>query len=283
MNLLVAGAGSYIGEKVSSYIIEKEPTWNIFQLDVQTDEWRKHDFSKYDTVFHVAGLAHRKITPEIEPLYYKVNRDLAIEIAKKAKESRIVHYIFMSSMSVYSDGVTYIDQQTPTKPDNVYGNSKLQAEQGIMPLADDDFKVSILRPPMIYGKGCKGNYNFLRSLALNFPMFPKVNNKRSMLYIDNLSEFVRLLICKPRSGIFFPQNKELVNTSRWAKLIAEENHKKFRVMLKKAECLSKYIPGISSYCIKAFGDSYYDLALSDYNDMPYQVIGFEESIRRTEK
>ena len=163
MNLLVAGAGSYIGEKVSSYIIEKEPTWNIFQLDVQTDEWRKHDFSKYDTVFHVAGLAHRKITPEIEPLYYKVNRDLAIEIAKKAKESRIVHYIFMSSMSVYSDGVTYIDQQTPTKPDNVYGNSKLQAEQGIMPLADDDFKVSILRPPMIYGKGCKGNYNFLRS------------------------------------------------------------------------------------------------------------------------
>ena len=110
MNLLITGAGSYIGESVAAYIQERQPTWNICQLDVQTDEWKGYVFSSFDAVFHVAGIAHRKITPETEPLYYKVNRDLAAEIAKKAKAFGIRHFIFMSSMSVYSDDTTYADE-----------------------------------------------------------------------------------------------------------------------------------------------------------------------------
>ena len=85
MKLLITGAGSYIGTKVADYIQEREPEWKIDRLDVQTDKWKKCDFSFYDSVFHVAGLAHRKITPDIEPLYYMVNRDLAIEIAQDRK------------------------------------------------------------------------------------------------------------------------------------------------------------------------------------------------------
>ena len=284
MNLLITGAGSYIGERVAAYIQEKQPTWNICQLDVQTDEWKGAVFSTYDAVFHVAGIAHRKITPEIEPLYYKVNRDLAFEIAKKAKAFGVKHFIFMSSMSVYSDDTTYVDEQTPTKPDNAYGKSKLEAEEAIAPLADDNFTVSIVRPPMIYGKGCKGNYNSLRSLALKLPFFPKVSNKRSMLYIDNLSEFIYQLIRKPAPGLFFPQNEELVNTSEWVKYIAEEHGKKVHLSKALGLCAKTgmHLPGLKGYCVKAFGDSYYDPKMSKVAGMDYQTVGFRESIKATE-
>lgn len=284
MRLLITGAGSYIGSKVSEYILNKEPTWEVYQLDVQTDEWKLFDFSAYDTVYHIAGIAHRKITPEIEPLYYAVNRDLSIAIAKKAKESGIKHFVFMSSMSVYSDAVTYVDAETPTSPDNAYGKSKLQGEVGIKELADDSFIVSIIRPPMIYGKGCKGNYNSLRSIALKVPFFPMVNNKRSMLFIDNFSEFLYQLVKKPSPGVFFPQNDQLVNTTEWVKYIALEHGKTVYSSRVLGLCarVGKYIPGIKGYCVKAFGDSYYEPKMSIYPDLPYQIVSFRDSIKKTE-
>ena len=284
MKVLFTGAGSYVGSMAAAYISDKDSSWDIFQLDVQLDDWINHDFSQYDAVFHVAGLAHRKITPEIEPLYYKVNRDLAINVAIKAKNSGVKHFIFMSSMSVYSDDTTYIDINTPTKPDNAYGKSKLQAEEEIRKLQDENFIISIIRPPMIYGKGCKGNYNSLRSIALKYPIFPKVNNKRSMLYIDNFSEFLYQLIIHPCNGIFFPQNKELVNTTNWVELIAKQNGKRVHVscLLGVFAKIGKYIPIIKNYCLKAFGDCYYDESISLYPFFSYQVIDFNESIRLTE-
>lgn len=284
MNILITGAGSYIGEKVSQYIKIKENTWRVHQLDVQTEEWINHDFTNYDVVFHVAGLAHRKITPDIEPLYYKVNRDLAERIAIKAKESGIKQFIFMSTMSVYSDSLTYIDEKSPTCPDNAYGKSKLQAEVLIDKLKSHEFIVSIIRPPMIYGKGCKGNYNKLRDLALKYPAFPKVNNHRSMLYIDNLSEFIYRIIIKPKNGIFFPQNKELVNTSEWVQRIAIEHGKKIHIskVLGWFAQMGKNIPVINKYCIKAFGDSYYDLNMSNYPETNYQIVNFIDSVHYTE-
>ena len=285
MNILITGAYSYVGEKVAKYLLSNHPDYRVDQLDMQSDAWRQHDFSGYDAVFHVAGLAHRKITSELEPLYYQVNRDLAIETAKKAKDSGVRLFIFMSSMSVYSDDTTYVDDTTPTNPDNAYGKSKLQAEEGILPLAGDGFVVSVIRPPMIYGKGCKGNYNALRKLALKLPAFPLVDNRRSMLFIDNLSAFVDQLIKTGKPGIFFPQNAELVNTSQWARCIAEANHKNLRLSGVLGWCAraGKHIPGISGYCVKAFGDSYYDPAMSEYPDMPYQTVTFRESIVKTEE
>ena len=191
----------------------------------------------------------------------------------------------MSSMSVYSDDVTYVDGATPTNPDNAYGKSKLQAEEGILPLAEEGFIVSVIRPPMIYGKDCKGNYNSLRSLALKLPVFPLVDNRRSMLFIDNFSAFVDQLIKTGKPGIFYPQNAELANTSQWAKYIAEEHQKKLYLSRFLGWCaqVGKHVPGISGYCVKAFGDSYYDPAMSEYPDMSYQVATFRESIAKTEE
>lgn len=285
MKVLITGAESYIGESVANYISKKEPSWRIKQLDVRGDYWHSFSFREYDVVYHVAGIAHRRITKEVEPLYFSVNRDLAEEVAKKAKNEGIRQFIFMSSMSVYSDSTSYVDFDTPTQPDNVYGESKLQAEKRITVLESDTFKVAVIRPPMIYGKGCKGNYNSLRKIALQSPVFPLVKNRRSMLYIDNLSEFVYQLILCGRGGVYFPQNQELANTSEWAKSIAVENGKSLHLSRFLGLCttVGKHIPIMSKFCIKAFGDSYYSLEMSKYDDIKYQVVSFRDSIHYTEK
>ena len=104
----------------------------MYQLDVQIDEWDNFVFSQFDVVFNVAGLAHRKITPDIEPLYYTVNRDLTERISLKSKDSGVKQFLFMSSISVYSDDLTYVNYDSPIKPDNAYGKRKLQAEEIIL-------------------------------------------------------------------------------------------------------------------------------------------------------
>lgn len=285
MKLLITGANSYIGGQTAAYLQAGHQDWEIHKLSVRDDAWKEHSFSAYDAVFHVAGLAHKKITPENEPQYFKINRDLSVEVAAKAKKDGVKHFVFMSSMSVYSDKTERIDADTPPCPDNAYGLSKLQAEQGIGELADKSFTVSILRPPMIYGKGCKGNYQALRKLALTLPVFPRVKNRRSMLYIDNLSEFVSQLLASPQSGVFFPQNAELVNTSDWAKAIAAANGKRLYLSGALGACalIGKHVPGVGTYCEKAFGDSFYEPALSAYAGMDYQKVSFVESILRTEQ
>ncbi|MBO1915018.1 NAD-dependent epimerase/dehydratase family protein, partial [Microvirga sp. 3-52] len=87
-----------------------------------------------------------------------------------------------------------IDMYTTPAPSNFYGDSKLQAENQIKSLNEDSFKVVILRPPMIYGKGSKGNYPKLAKAARKLPVFPNIDNQRSMLHIDNLCEFMKLMI-----------------------------------------------------------------------------------------
>ena len=132
-----------------------------------------------------------------EDLYYRVNRDLAIEVAKKAKAEGVKQFVFMSSIIVYGDSSSnrrVITRETVPTPSNDYGRSKLQAEQGITPLESDSFKVVILRSPMVYGKGSKGNYSKLAKLAKKLSIFPDIDNERSMIHIDNLCEFVRLMI-----------------------------------------------------------------------------------------
>ena len=142
------------------------------------------NFDGYDVVFHVAGIAHAdvgKVTEEGKELYRKVNTELAIETAKKARAAGVKQFIFMSSAIVYGASSPIgkekiITKDTKPEPENFYGESKLNAETGLLELSAGDFKVVILRPPMIYGPGCKGNYNSLRKFALKLPIFPKVKN-----------------------------------------------------------------------------------------------------------
>jgi nucleoside-diphosphate-sugar epimerase len=275
--ILITGANSYVGTSLEKWLGINPDRYSIDSIRLRDNSWKEKDFSEYDVVFHVAGIAHIKETKENSDLYYKVNRDLTYEVAQKAKVEGVKQFIFLSSMSVYGIEIGVIDKNSPLKPKCNYGKSKLQGEELIKPLGTNDFKVVIIRPPMIYGKGCKGNYPRLATLVLMLPFFPSFENKRSMIYIDNLCEFVRLIIDKSSIGVFLPQNKEYVCTSEMVKIITEVHGK--NIWLTKLFNPLLRILG-NSIVNKVFGDLLYEKSLSKFEN--FDQISLEESIKLTE-
>ncbi len=279
--VLITGANSYIGTSVEKYIAARYPDECVFEtVDTVDGTWRERSFVGYDVIFHVAGIAHQKETKENAPLYYAVNRDLAVEVAQKAKADGVRQFIFLSSMSVYGKLTGRITKETELRPKSHYGQAKLQAENDIQPLGDDGFKVCILRPPMIYGKGCKGNYLALRKFALKLKLFPYVKNERSMLYIDNLCEFVRWMICNEESGLFFPQNDEYTNTGEMVKMIAAANGRKLH-LVRGFGWAVKFLGLFTGMVKKAFGSLTYDKDMSAYKEA-YAKVSLCDSVRETE-
>ena len=286
--ILITGANSYIGTSLERWLLQTPADYQVDTLDMQDDTWRDKDFGGYNTVFHVAGIAHadvEKVSEERKQLYYQVNTKLALETAEKAKNDGVKQFIFMSSIIVYAGcKEKIITVHTQPKPLNFYGDSKWQAEIGLCKLETDKFRIAILRPPMIYGKGSKGNYPQLAKLAVKLPFFPVVRNMRSMLYIDNLNELIRLIIDNEDSGVFFPQNSRYVSTHDMVREIATV--KKHKIVLVKGfgwlvKCMS-FIPGkIGKLVAKAFGSLVYDMTMSEYSQN-YRVCSFEDSIRQTE-
>ena len=285
--VLITGANSYIGESFRSYALENyKGDFDIDTIDMKSDEWRENDFSGYDCVFHVAGIAHAdvgNVSEEVKAQYYRVNTELAIETARKARDEGVGQFVFMSSMIVYG-AQEHITRETEPQPANFYGDSKWQADKGVRTLETEDFKVTVLRPPMIYGPGSKGNYPVLAGLAKKLPVFPKVQNKRSVLDIDNLCEFLCMVMKERRAGVFFPQNKEPVNTSDMVAQIAKANGHRIWVtpLLTPFVAVGRKLPGkIGGLFRKAFGDSWYEPEMGGCG-VEYCKYDLEESIKRTE-
>lgn len=280
--VLITGAGSYVGGWVRRRLEREPERFSVEELDVQGDEWRAFNFSGFDAVYHVAGIAHVSIDPSMEDLYYRVNRDLAIEVAKRAKSAGVGQFVFMSSSIVYGDSEAGdrgpITRDTPANPANFYGKSKLEAEEGLQALADGRYKVAILRCPMIYGPDCKGNFPTLAKIARRFPVFPEVRNKRSVLYVENLAEFVAQVVDRGLSGMFWPQNSEYMSTSEAVRLLGEAKGSPVRI----ARVLSP-LTSLALRCTnagrKAFGSLYYDMVMSECG-FDYRPYSFEESIDR---
>lgn len=271
--VMITGANSYIGDAVKSYL-EQYPEYTADVISTNKLEPAPELFCSYDVVFNVAGIVHMKEKEENKHLYYEVNRDLVINIAKAAKKSGAKQFILLSSMSVYGKNIGHITKKTVPKPVNAYGESKLDADMEVQKLEDKDFKVACLRPPMVYGKGCKGNYQKLRKIALNFPVFPNYVNQRSMIYIGNLCEFIKKVIDEEKSGLFFPQNAKYVNTAEMVRLIAQVNN----VRISTTSIFNWAIKIAPMNMVKkAFGSLTYELVdtVEKYN--------FTDSIKLTEK
>ena len=288
--ILITGAGSYIGCSFETYLQAHYPAdYTVDTVDMLDGSWRERSFAGYDAVFHVAGIAHSdngKISAEKAKLYYAVNTDLTVETAQKAKDDGVGQFVFMSSAIVYGESAPigktkHITRETPTSPANCYGDSKVQAENGILPLQDEGFNVVVLRPPMIYGKGSRGNYPVLAKLARKLPIFPCVKNQRSMLYVENLCEFVRLMIENGERGIFWPQNAEYSNTSEMVRAIAAAHGKKVRLIKGTTPALRLLSP-FTGLVNKAFGSLTYDMGMSEYKTN-YRLASLAESIGYTEK
>lgn len=277
--ILITGKNSYVGNSFEKWVENYPGKYHVDKISLRDGAWMEQDFAGYDSVLHVAGIAHMKETKNKENLYYQINRDLAYEVAEKAKDEGVSHFIFLSSMSVYGMDTGVIDQDTVPNPKSKYGKSKLQAEELINSLNDESFKVATLRPPMIYGKGCKGNYPRLANLALKTPVFPDVENRRSMIYVDNLSEFIRKIADKNKGGIYYPQNQEYVCTSELVNLIAQSHKKRIYLTVLMNPLINLFKMNIVK---KVFGNLIYDQNLSQDKEIEYRLINFKESVEATE-
>jgi len=248
---------------------------------MRDDAWRETDFSEFDTILHVAGIAHDINKKKDAQLYYRVNRDLSLETAQKAKASGVKQFIFISSMAIYNSiKVKNISANTPLKANDYYGNSKLQADEAMQALNSDEFSVAVLRPPMIFGKDCKGNFPRLINFAVKIPIFPKIKNRRSMLHIDNFCEITRLIIESNSQGIFFPQNPEYFATTDLcvqAASLKGKNLKTSRLFNWLVWLAYPLMPSLR----KLFGNLTYDKEISNHFEGVYQIIDNTKSVEES--
>lgn len=283
--ILITGKGSYIGTSFEKWLSVWPEKYQVESIDMKSEKWREAKFTEYDVILHVAGIAHVSTNSKMESLYYSVNRDLAIETAKKAKAENVKQFIFMSSIIIYGDDARIgetkiITKDTIPNPSNFYGRSKLEADECIQGMADHKFKAVIIRTPMVYGPGCKGNFPKLQKLAEYFCVFPNIENQRSMIYIDNLCTLFQNIIDTEATGVFFPQNEDYVAT--------KDIIKEFRLLDGKRTCFIKVFNPLFelfsrrfSFINKVFGNKVYDNLLSASScGNKYNQVGFSESIKR---
>lgn len=272
MKVLVIGKRGYIAESFVKYATTK------YELDVKIIDsrsaWKTEPFENYNTIIVAAGIAHRRQTKENKHLYYEVNRDLALAIANKAKAANVGHFIYLSSMSVYGIKQGEITKDTIPNPANndYYGHSKHEAELLLKELESEHFKIAIIRPPMVYGKNCPGKFSQLLGLSKFLFLLPDTNNKRSIIYIDNLCEFLYKTTINQEQGIFCPQNGELANTGHIIKLIRLCSSKS-TIILPLLSAPFKLAMTLCPPLKNAFSSLYYTPEKSDY-----QIFNLKESI-----
>lgn len=298
MRIGITGLHSYIGNAVEQYLKSYDESlenpgegYEIQKLSLRDEHWQESSFQGMQSILHVAGIAHADVggaDEEEKKRYYEVNCDLAVAVAKKAKAEGVKQFIYMSSVIVYGESAPlgkkkHITADTLPAPANFYGDSKWQAEQKLKELQDDQFHVAIVRCPMVYGKDSKGNYRLLAKLAGKLPIFPKVKNERSMIYIENLGEFLRRLLEDGEGGLFLPQNQEYTSTSFMVAKIRNAMGKKIwlcSLMAPFVHCISLFPGKIGKLSTKAFGSMTIDREFGDGRIKGYQLYTLEESIRR---
>lgn len=281
MKVLITGKSSRIGNRLEQHL-KQAGGYSVEKLSMRGN-WEDTDLSVYDAVVHCAAIAHQKEQDGEEDMYMQVNAKMTAQLAEKAKAAGVGCFVFLSTMGVYSEHgdmkrMVTIDKDTREAPNTLYGKSKLEAERLIAPMADDGFRVCLLRPPLVYGKDCRGNYARIRSLALKLPFMPDLDNQRSMLYVGNLCEFIKMLLDNPKSGTYFPQNREFVNTKDMLRNIADAEGKKMRFF----GLLGSLVRGLMSnnaLVQKVFGNLVYDMSLSDTFDFKYCTTTFEDSFK----
>ena len=282
--ILITGKGSYLGNSLKAYLEAFGDCYQVDCLSLRSGDWKEQSFRGYDAVYHTAAIVHQprsKDAPGELARYRAVNCDLAVDAAKKAKAEGVRQFVFLSTMAVYGLTAAFgktvtITAQTPTIPTDNYGLSKLEAERALLSLEGPDFRVSILRPPMIYGKDCKGNFRSLVSMARRLPFFPKVPNQRSMLYVGSLNRLVQQIIDREDRGIFCPQDPEYVNTSAMVQAIAAAQGKHL-VLVPGFSWAFHLLRHLTGAVDKAFGSLVYDKSLSKLEE-DYRIASFPDSV-----
>ena len=284
IDVVITGGSGFVAGALRARLEEFPERYRVRAVSLRDAAWRREGFAGCDCVVHTAGIAHVTESPSMAEDYFRVNRDLTLETARRARADGVKQFIFLSSAIVYGDAAPagvrrVIGPDTPVQPSGAYGRSKLEAEQGLRTLEGEGFRVAVVRPPMVYGKGCKGNYNALSAMARKLPAFPRFENRRSVLYVENLAECLRLLIDGGAGGLYFPQDARVVSTAQIVAQIARARGRRI-ALLRGLNPLVRLL-GRRGMARRAFGDLVYDPAMSTLPE-GYRRFDFESSIRRTE-
>lgn len=225
MNILLTGSNGFIG----SYFINKySDSYDIKTFSFLKDDIEELNCDKIDVVLHLSALVHQMGGASVDE-YERVNVTQTLMLAMKAKKAGVGQFVFMSTIKVYGEetDVAY-DEKSICNPQDEYGKSKLKAEDKLMKLQDDSFKVSIIRTPIVYGYGVKANIKSLVNLVGKVSLLPfgSIKNKRSMVYVGNLCHLIDEVIKQEQSGIFLACDDEPLSTTRLIELIAKNLNKK---------------------------------------------------------
>lgn len=271
----IIGKNGYIASSFALWLKKEPEAYAVHTIPARGFVPETFDFSQADVVVFAAGIAHLSSKDAKDAPYVAVNCDMAVSTAQKAAQDGVEQFLYLSSMSVYGADSGAIDQYTPLSPKNAYGRSKQMAEEQLSQLRSPQFRVCILRPPMVYGTNCRGNYQTLRRIACSVPVFPVVNNRRSMIHIDNLCAWMQWAIDTQSTNLLLPQDPFYVSTSEMVRLIAAAHGKK-KVLIPGFGKLLSALP--VSAAKKAFGSLYYAPS-AEYHSV---VRTLEEAISRTE-
>ena len=269
--VLILGAHSYIGTALENQLSASPDRFSVQTRSLHGIAPETLDFHGADAAVQVAAIVHQKETKENAPLYEAVNRDLAVKAAKKAKAEGVKQFVLLSTMNVYGMTTGVITKDTVPHPNTAYGRTKLEAERAIAALADGHFTVTILRPPMVIGKGSKGNYRRLEQLAKKLPFCPDFENRRSLVRIETLCGAMEALLESPRSGIFFPQEPQPIATRDLIDEMAAADGR----TLKHTKLFNPAIRAFRALTTtgkKAFGD----LEYRDLYELPLSAVSKED-------
>lgn len=264
--ILITGKNGYIGTNLAAFLSRQPSLYAVESISLRDRAPDAYDFHGADAIVHLAAIVHRKETQRNRALYDAVNRDLAIALAEKAKREGVKQFVFMSTMSVYGMDEGTVTKDTLPDPKTAYGRSKLEAERAIAALAEEDFTVTVLRAPVVFGPGAKGNPARLERLAKHLPFCPTYENRRTAVSIETLCGAIESALRTPRSCILFPQEPAPVSTCTLLERIQREQGKPVR-KTKLLNPLIRMLRACTRVGKKAFGDLVYqdltELALSD--------------------
>lgn len=289
LKILITGKTSRIGCAFADHMKERHPDEvETEAVSLRGEEWKQKDWSAYDAILHCAGVAKTDIAApgsKEEQHYYAINRDLAIEAAKKAAEDGVSHFIYLSTMMVYGNsapiGKTFtIDKDTVPKPASVYGKSKLAGEEGVSEaLKNSTTLLTIIREPVVYGQHLGGEVQKLLQLSKKLPVFPRINSTKSYIYEGNLSECFYRILQNKTTGILCPADEEALTTTDLFVTMRR---------LQKKGCwtpghllgLLKLLSHVTGSVNAVYNDMKYTQELSAIKDLNYRAFTLEESLQR---
>lgn len=270
MRILLTGSSGFIGTYFKNNYCKH---YVIRSLSLKKDKLTSLHVNDIDVVIHLSAIVHQPTATK--ELYDEINVHNAIKLALRAKESSVKQFIFMSTIAVYDTHLIHLNEASHLNPTTLYGQSKLEAEKQLLALEDEFFKISIIRPPMVYGENAPGNIHSLIKLIDKIPILPfgKIENNRSFVYVGNLCAMLDCIIQRQKSGIFLAADDEILSTTKLIELIAKAKNKKIYLFhVKLFERMLQWLK--PSMYQRLFGNLVVDntqtKAMLDFNN-PYSV------------